>query len=229
MGGFPLVADGTYDEKNAYQIIGSIYHTIVSRDIAMRHSVGNVEMFIRVVMYVMENVGKTFSANFIFTSLKSQHRSIAIKTICNYLKWLSDAFLIYPCRRYDLMGKEVLKTQEKYYLGDISLKFSLFGYTCNMKSEALENIVFLELLRRGWQVYVGKLKTKEIDFVCIKGGDRTYVQVCDQMPSDSSREVENRKAIKYNYPKYVVTMDALASGNEEGIQVVCLADFLLGK
>ena len=226
-GGFPLVALGDYEEQSAYQIVNGIYHTVVSRDIMKRHRIKRQDLFDRVVKYVIENTGKTFSANSISKFLKNEHRTVSIESIYNYLKWLEQAFIIYPCRRYDLQGKTILKTQEKYYLADVSLKYSLLGYNRKMLDGALENIVFLELLRRGYEVFIGKNETEEIDFVATRRDERIYVQVCVRLPEDSDREVGNLMELRDHYPKYVVTLDSLAAGNENGIRIVHLADFLL--
>ena len=226
-GGFPLVALGNYDDQTAYQIVEGIYHTVVSRDIVKRHRISRQDLFDRVVRFVIENMGRTFSANAITTFLKSEHRTVSVETIYNYLHWLEQAFIIYPCKRYDLHGKAVLKTQEKYYLADVSLKYALYGYNGRMRAAALENIIYLELRRRGYEVYIGKLGNKEIDFIAEKRGERIYVQACVTIPEDSTRETDNLLEIPDNYPKYVVTLDRLAVGNENGVRIVCLEDFLL--
>ena len=226
-GGFPLVALGNYDDQTAYQIVEGIYHTVVSRDIVKRHRISRQDLFDRVVRFVIENMGRTFSANAITTFLKSEHRTVSVETIYNYLRWLEQAFIIYPCKRYDLHGKAVLKTQEKYYLADVSLKYALYGYNGRMRAAALENIIYLELRRRGYEVYIGKLGNKEIDFIAEKRGERIYVQACVTIPEDSTRETDNLLEIPDNYPKYVVTLDRLAAGNENGVRIVCLEDFLL--
>ena len=122
---------------------------MVSRDIVKRHRINKQDLFDRVVKFIIENVGKTFSANSISTFLKSEHRKVSVESIYNYLRWLEQAFIIYPCERYDLQGKSILKTQEKYYLADVSLKYALLGYNRKMLDGAMENIVFLELKRRG--------------------------------------------------------------------------------
>lgn len=226
-GGFPVVALNEYESNTAYQIVNGIYYTVVSRDIVNRHRIHKQELFDRVVKYVVENTGKTFSANSISKFLKSENRQLSNESIYNYLRWLEQAFIIYPCRRYDLQGKNILKTQEKYYLADISLKYALFGYNRNMLDAVMENIVYLELKRRGYDVYVGKLGSKEIDFVAILRDEKIYVQVCVQLPENSDRETANLKDIPDNYPKYVVTLNDLDVGNDEGIKIVHLQDFLL--
>ena len=228
-GGFPIVALTDYDAGQAYQIVNGIYHTVVSRDIVKRHRINRQDLFDRVVRYLIENMGKTFSANSITKFLKSEHRTVSVESIYNYLRWLEQAFIIYPCQRYDLQGKSVLKTQEKYYLADVSLKYCLLGYDRRMLDGALENIVFLELKRRGYDVFIGKNETKEIDFVATRREERIYVQVCVQLPADSDREVGNLMEIRDHYPKYVVTLNSMDVGVENGIRIVHLADFLLDE
>ena len=226
-GGFPIVALADYETREAYQIVNGIYHTVVSRDVVKRHRINRQDLFDRVVRYLIENMGKTFSANSITKFLKSEHRTVSVEAIYNYLRWLEQAFIIYPCQRYDLQGKSVLKTQEKYYLADVSLKYCLLGYDRRMLDGALENIVFLELKRRGYDVFIGKNETKEIDFVATRREERIYVQVCVQLPADSDREVGNLMEIRDHYPKYVVTLNNMDVGVENGIRIVHLADFLL--
>ena len=226
-GGFPIVALGTYDERTAYQIVEGIYHSVISNDIARRHSITNQELFNRVVRFIIENVGKNFSANSIVKFLKSEGRSLTVETIYNYLEWLEKAFVIYRCQRYDLQGKAVLKTQEKFYLADPALKYCMMGFNPKSIASMLENIVYFELRRQGYDVYVGKNETKEIDFVAVRRDERVYVQVCRELPDASDREIVNLLEIKDHYPKYVVTMDDLAGGNIDGVRIVHLADFLL--
>ena len=226
-GGFPIIALTDYEEPSAYQIVNGIYHTVVSRDIVKRHRINKQDLFDRVVRYIIENMGKTFSANSITKFLKSEHRTVSVESIYNYLRWLEQAFIIYPCQRYDLQGKSILKTQEKYYLADVSLKYSLLGYNRKMLDGALENIVFLELKRRGYDVFIGKNENREIDFIASRRNEKIYVQVCVQLPADSDREVGNLMEIKDHYPKYVVTMNSMDAGIENGIKIVHLADFLL--
>ena len=228
-GGFPIIALGEYEQQSAYQIVDGIYHTVVSRDIVKRHRINKQDLFDRVVKYVIENMGKTFSASSISNFLKSENRKVSIESIYNYLRWLEQAFIIFPCERYDMQGKSVLKTQEKYYLADVSFRYALFGYNRKMLDGVMENIVYLELRRRGYDVYVGKNNTKEIDFIAIHKDEKIYVQVCVQIPENSNREVRNLMEIRDHYPKYVVTLNEMDVGIENGIRIVHLRDFLLAK
>ena len=172
-------------------------------------------------------MGKTFSANAIVKFLKSEGRSLSVEAVYNYLEWLEKAFVIYRCQRYDLKGKSVLKTQEKFYLADASLKYCMMGFQPESVAAMLENVVYFELRRRGYEVYIGKNETKEIDFVAMRRDERIYVQVCRNLPQKSDREIANLLAVKDHYPKYVVTMDELAAGNVDGVKIVHLYDFLL--
>ena len=229
LGGFPIVALASFDERSAYQIVEGIYNSVITNDITKRHNIMSFDLFNRVVKYIVENVGKTFSANAIAKFLKSGGRSLSVEAVYNYLNWLEKAFVIYRCQRYDLQGKSVLKTQEKFYLADASLKYCIMGFNPKSIAAMLENIVYFELRRRGYEVYIGKNGTKEIDFVAVQRDERIYVQVCRRLPEESDREVANLLEIKDHYPKYVVTLDELAAGNINGVKIVYLADFLLSE
>lgn len=228
-GGFPLVASSNFDEKSTYSIVEDIYNSVVIKDIVNRHSITNIDLFNRVVRFIVENVGKTFSANSIVNFLKSERRTISVEAIYNYLEWLEKAFVIYRCKRYDLQRKSILKTQEKFYLADQSIKYSLYGFNPTSIASTIENIVFFELKRRGFDVYIGKNADKEIDFVATSRNDKIYIQVCKELPKESDREIENLMEIKDNYPKLVVTLDDYACGNINGIKIVHLIDFLLNE
>lgn len=227
MGGFPIVALGNFDERSSYQIVEGIYNSVITRDITKRHNITNFDLFNRVVKYVIENVGKTFSANAIVKFMKGEGRTLSVETVYNYLEWLEKAFVIYRCQRYDMQGKTVLKTQEKFYLADASLKYCMLGFNPKSIAAMLENIVYFELRRKGYDVYIGKNAAKEIDFVAVRRNERLYVQVCRNFPEESEREVTNLLEIKDHYPKYVVTLDELAGGNINGVKIVHLVDFLL--
>lgn len=226
-GGFPVTAITDLDETSVYQIVEGIYNSVITNDITKRHNISNFELFNRVVKYVVENVGKTFSANAIIKFLKNEGRPLSVEAVYNYLEWLEKAFVIYRCQRYDLQGKAVLKTQEKFYLADASLKYCIMGFNPKSVAAMLENIVYFELRRKGYEVYIGKNETREIDFVAVRRDERVYVQVCRDLPEESDRETANLLEIRDHYPKYIVTLDELATGNINGIKIVYLADFLL--
>lgn len=222
------MALGNFDQHSAYQIVEGIYTSVVMNDIVRRHNITNYNLFNRVVKYVIENVGKAFSANAIVKCLKSEGRSLSVEAVYNYLEWLEKAFVIYRCQRYDIQGKSVLKTQEKFYLADSSLKYCVMGFNPKSIAAMLENAVYFELRRRGFEVYIGKNETREIDFVALRQNERIYVQVCRNLPEESDREVANLLEIRDHYPKYVVTLDELAAGNIDGVRIVHLAGFLQG-
>ena len=228
-GWFPLVAISNLDEKASYQIVEDIYNSVVVNDITKKHNIQNIDLFNRVVRFIVENIGKTFSANSIVKFLKSENRTISVETIYNYLQWLEKAFVIYRCKRYDLQGKNILKTQEKFYIADQSIKYALFGFNPTTIASMMENLVYFELKRRGYDVFIGKNADKEIDFVAIDRDKKLYIQVCRELPKESDREFANLIEIKDNYPKMIVTLDDYASGNVNGINVVHLADFLLNN
>ena len=226
-GGFPLIAASGISGEQAYQIADGIYHSVITKDILSNHPIRDIEKFNRVVRFIMDNMGRTFSAKSISDYLKSQNREISVETVYNYIEWLEDAFIIYGCNRYDLQGKEILKTQEKYYLSDIALRFALFGYNRSMDDALLENIIYLELRRRGYQVYVGKNGTKEIDFVARHQGEEIHIQATVQLPLGSDREIRNLEEIRDHHHKYVVTTSRDDCEIVNGIRVVHVTDFLL--
>ncbi len=226
-GGFPLIAAGDYDERSAYQIVEDIYNSVVIADISRRYRVENYDLFGRVVRFVVENVGKTFSINAITKFLKNENRTISTETIYNYLGWLEKAFVLYRCPRYDMQRKTVLRFQEKFYLSDSAIKYSIIGYDSKFVESMMENIVFFELKRHKYKVYVGENGTKEVDFIAERQGNKVYVQVCRHLPKYSDREIRNLLEIQDNFPKYIVTMDEGDVCKENGIKIVHLADFLL--
>jgi len=227
-GGFPAVHLKPLTLNEAYVIVQDIYSTTIFTDIVKRNQIRKVDQFERIVKFAFDNVGNTFSANSIKDYLKSQHRKIDIETVYNYLTKLESAFILNRCSRKDLHGKEILKTQEKYYLADISLKNAVLGYKQDNVAHILENIVYLELLRRGYNVFVGKLGEQEIDFVCEKKDEVIYIQVVYSIPDKKTqeREFNTIQKIRDNYPKYVLSMDKIDM-SQNGIIHMNIKDFLL--
>ena len=183
----------------------------------------------RIVKFAFDNVGRTFSAASVSKYLKSENRAIDNETVYNYLSKLESAYILHRCSRFDVQGKEILKTQEKFYLADPALRYSVLGYSANSAAAMLENIIYLELLRRGYEVYVGKLDNAEIDFIAVKQENKLYIQVTQEIgsPETEKREYGRLLDIRDNYPKYVLRTDAFAGGNYEGIKTMHVADFLL--
>lgn len=230
-GGFPVIHTNNYTVENAYKVVYDIYSSIILRDTIQRYKIREVELLERVIKYAFDNIGKTFSGKNITDYFKSQHRKVDINTIYNYLKALEGAFILYRVSRYDIKGKEILKTQEKFYISDVSIIYALMGYRDRMISEMLENIVFLELKRRGYNIYVGKLDNIEIDFVAEKQNERIYVQVAYKLESEQTikREFGNLLAINDQYPKYVVTMDEFWKDSIDGVKHLYITDFLVSN
>lgn len=231
LGGFPAVNLRAYSPDEAYNIVKDIYQSTIYTDIVRRSQIRKMDQLERIVRFVFDNVGRTFSALSLARYMKSQRRTIDVETVYSYLSKLEGAFILHRCPRYDVQGKEPLKTQEKFYLADSSLRYCVLGYTPDSVAAMLENLVYLELLRRGYDVYVGKLESAEIDFVAIRQENKLYVQVAQQIaaPETEEREYGRLLAIQDNYPKYVLRVDAFAGGNYQGIKTMHIADFLLSN
>ena len=231
LGGFPATHLRAYSQDEVYTIVRDIYNSTIFSDIVRRNQIRKVDQLEWVVKYTFSNVGNTFSAKSISDYLKSEKRSIDNETVYSYLEKLEKAYILHRCSRYDLQGKEILKTQEKFYLADTSLRYSVLGYGPDSVASSLENVVYLELCRRGYKVYIGKTTDGEVDFVASRQGEKLYVQVTQEIHSEKTekREYERLLEIKDNYPKYVLRTDEFASGNYEGIKTMHIADFLLSK
>ena len=230
-GGFPAIHLQEYPLDNAYTIVRDIYNSTIFSDIVKRNQVRKVDQLERVVKFVFDNVGKTFSAKSISDYIKSEHRTIDNETVYNYLEKLESAYILHRCSRYDVQGKELLKTQEKFYLADSSFKYSVLGYNDQSVAAMLENVVYLELLRRGYEVCIGKTPNGEIDFIATRQNDKLYIQITKEIKSEKTekREYDRLLEINDNYPKYLLTTDDFAGGNYQGIKTMHVADFLLSK
>lgn len=229
LGGFPATHLQAYSQDEIYTIVRDIYNSTVFTDIVKRNKIRKIDQLERVVKYTFDNVGSTFSAKSVSNYLKSEHHSIDNETVYSYLEKLEKAYLLHRCSRYDLQGKEILKTQEKFYLADVALRYSVLGYTADSAASSLENIVYLELCRRGYTVNIGKTGDGEIDFVAVRQNDKMYIQVTQEISSEKTerREYDRLLEIHDNYPKYVLTTDDFSGGNYEGIKTMHIADFLL--
>ena len=229
LGGFPATHLQAYSQDEIYTIVRDIYNSTIFSDIVKRNQVRKIDQLERVVKYTFNNVGNTFSAKSIADYLKAERRSLDNETVYSYLEKLEKAYLLHRCSRYDLQGKEILKTQEKFYLADVALRYSVLGYNADSVASSLENIVYLELCRRGYTVNVGKTGDSEIDFVAVRQNEKIYVQVTQEINSEKTekREYSRLLEIPDNYPKFVLTTDEFAGGNYEGIKTMHIADFLL--
>ena len=231
LGGFPAAHLQKYSQDEIYTIVRDIYNSTIFSDIVKRNQVRKIDQLERVVKYTFQNVGSTFSAKSISDYLKSERRALDNETVYSYLEKLEKAYLLHRCSRYDLQGREILKTQEKFYLADNALRYSVLGYHADSVASSLENIVYLELCRRGYTVYIGKTNDGEIDFAATRQNEKIYVQVTQEINSEKTEKREYHRLLEIhdNYPKYVLRTDEFAGGNYEGIKTMHIADFLLSS
>jgi predicted AAA+ superfamily ATPase len=228
-GGFPVLHVADYDDETAGKVVYDIYSSIILRDVVQRNKIRDIELLERVVKYLFDNIGNRFSAANVAAYFKSQQRKVDLNTVYNYVDALEGAYIIYRVPRYDVRGREILKTLEKCYVGDPGLIHAVMGYRDRAISGLLENIVMLELKRRGYDVFTGRSEEREIDFIARKGEATIYVQVSFRMDSETTvdREFTPLMEIRDHHPKYVVTMDDIWRDNCEGIKHIHIADFLL--
>lgn len=230
-GGLPAIHNFDYDKDTIYQYLEDIYNSVLLKDVIARNGIRDIELLERIVLYVLDNIGNTFSAKNISDFLKSQGRKLSRETVYNYLKAMENAYIISRVQRYDIKGKAILETQEKFYLTDLGLRHTKLGYRANDIAGYLENIIYLELLRRKYIVNIGKLGTKEIDFIGSLRDEKLYIQVTYLLasPETIEREFSPLKSIKDNYPKYVLSMDNLEKYNIDGIVREKIIEFLLSE
>ena len=227
-GGMPYLANIRYADEPSKQYLYDLFNSVQLKDIVQRNKIRDVDLLERIIAYVMENVGNLFSASSLARFLKNEQRTVAPETILNYIKYCCDAYLFYQVKREDLQGKQILASNEKYYIADHGIREAVFGGNTRDINLILENIIYLELLRRGYKVTVGRVGEKEIDFVCDKRGEKLYVQVAYLLASEETivREFGAYDAIRDNFPKYVVSMDEFDM-SRNGIKHRNIRDFLL--
>lgn len=231
-GGMPQLLSLPQDERTINSFLSSIYDTVMIKDVLERNKLRDVDLLKRVFAFVCGNVGSITSSNKIaqFVSKESRRdESVRPGTIGNILEMLESAYIIYRADRFDVRGKEVLKSLEKYYLADTGLKNAIVGYTLENYGHSIENVVYLELLRRGYGVYVGNCNEKEIDFVAMKEGETRYFQVTQSLKDRATleREIAPFKHTKDFYEKTIITADKMYVTNDNGIKIVNIIDFLL--
>lgn len=229
-GGMPYLANIRYDDEPSKQYLHDLLNSVQLKDILKRNKIRDVDLLERIIAYVMANVGTTFSAASLAKFLKSEQRTVAPETILNYIKYCCDAYLFYQVKREDLQGKQILASNEKYYIADHGIHEAVFGGNMKEINLTLENIVYLEILRRGYEVTIGRIGNKEIDFVCHKRNDKLYIQVTYLLATDETIEREFRAYdnIRDNFPKYVVSMDEFDM-SRNGIKHRNIRDFLLAE
>lgn len=230
-GGFPALHHFIHNTETSYQYINSLYDTIILKDIVNRHTIRNVPIFQNISRFVFDNIGNTFSAKKVADYLKSQRLSISVDTVQSYLGYLTETYAVHRVQRYDIKGKRNLEIHEKYYLGDIGLRNAVLGYRDAAINGLLENLVFIELRRRGYRVAIGKFGDAEIDFIATKENEKRYYQVAYLLASEDTleREFGALAAIPDNYPKTVLSLDPTSPGERAGIEWGNVIEFLMGR
>ena len=230
LGGMPYLANLRYADAPSKQYLQDLFNSVQLKDIVKRNKIRDVDLLERIISYVMANMGTTFSANSLAKFLKNERRATAPETILNYIKYCCEAYLFYQVKREDIQGKQVLASNEKYYIADHGIREAVFGGNTRDINLVLENIVYLELLRRGYEITVGRAGDKEIDFVCNRHGKKLYVQVAYLLASEETvnREFGVYDSIRDNFPKYVVSLDEFDM-SRNGIKHQNICDFLLAE
>lgn len=229
-GGIPTIASFELDYEYSMNALRDSFNSAIFQDVINRYKIRNTIVLERLIQYVFANTSKTFSATSISRYLKSENINVSVDTLLSYLKNIEDAFLIYKVQRNNLEGKQILKTEEKYYIADHGIREAITGNNLKSIELILENIVYIELLRRGYEVYVGKVGELEIDFVAYKNNNPIYIQVSYLMETNEtrSREFGAYDLVKDNYPKYVLSMDKV-NFSQNGVIHKNIEDFLLEK
>lgn len=227
-GGMPFLHNLDYNFEASMQYLQDLYASIILKDITQRNNIRDTDLLERIINYVVMNIGNTFSATSISKFFKSENRKVATETILNYIKACEEAFLVYRVARNDLLGKKILNVNEKYYIADHGIREAIMENNQKNINQVLENIVYFEMLRRGYNVKIGKVDNLEVDFVCKKNDETIYIQVSYLLASEDTKEREFSvlENIKDNYPKYVLSMDEFDM-SRNGIKHVNLIEFLI--
>ncbi|WP_338933946.1 ATP-binding protein [Fusobacterium polymorphum] len=227
-GGMPFLYNLAFEEEPSLQYLKDIYSSIILKDITQRNKIRDTDLLERVINYLIMNVGNNFSATSISKFFKSENRKVSVETILNYIKAAEEAFLIYKVSRDDLIGKKILNVNEKYYIADHGIRESILESNQRDINQIFENIIYLELLRKGYNIKVGKVDNLEVDFVCTKGNEKLYIQVAYLLasPETIEREFSSLEKINDNYPKYLISMDEFDM-SRNGIRHINIIDFLM--
>ena len=227
-GGMPFLHNLDYNFEASMQYLQDLYASIILKDITQRNNIRDTDLLERIINYVVMNIGNTFSATSISKFFKSENRKVATETILNYIKACEEAFLVYRVARNDLLGKKILNVNEKYYIADHGIREAIMENNQKNINQVLENIMYFEMLRRGYNVKIGKVDNLEVDFVCKKNDETIYIQVSYLLASEDTKEREFSvlENIKDNYPKYVLSMDEFDM-SRNGIKHVNLIEFLV--
>lgn len=231
LGSFPYTIQLEEDEISKY--LGSLYNDVIIKDVMIRKGINDEAMLKSVATFALDNIGNLLSTNNIANTMTSSGRSINVRTVERYLDGFIEAFFLYKASRYDIKGKQYLKTGEKYYVSDLGLRYFMLGRKIGDRGHILENVVYLELLRRGYDVYIGKVDDYEVDFVAINSKGRIYVQVCETLKDNDNkillRELNSLEKINDNYEKIILTLDKMPISNENGIIVRNVLEWLIDK
>lgn len=228
LGGMPFLGQLRFAEDACLQYLEDLYRSVLLKDVIERNRIRDVDLLERILLYIISNIGRTFSAKSISDYLKSEQRKVSPETVYNYIKACEEACLLTKVKRQDLVGKKVLQVQEKIFIVDHGIRQAIYGRNTENIEQVLENIVYMELIRRGYKVTIGKLKEKEIDFVAEKNREKLYVQVSYILATEIviEREFSGLEKISDNYPKYVLSMDEF-DFSRNGIKHRHIRDFLL--
>jgi predicted AAA+ superfamily ATPase len=228
IGGMPFISNIVGDETAISLYLEDLYNSVVLKDVVKRNSIRDVDLLDRIITYVLANIGQTFSAASISKYFKSERRSVSTDTVLNYVRACEEAYLFYRLKRQDIKGKKILEVSEKYFVADHGLREAVYGKHMEDIGMVLENIICMELLRRGYEVTVGMIGGEEIDFIGVKGSGPIYIQAAYLLPDKKTQEREFGNLLKIgdNYPKYVVTMDEVDM-SQNGIKHMNVKDFLL--
>ncbi len=230
-GGMPFLYNLKFNYPASMQYLADIYSSIILKDITQRNKIRDIDLLERIIKYILANIGNTFSANSLVKFFKSENRKVAIDTILNYIKFCEEAMLIYRVERYDLLGKKILTINEKYYIADHGIREAILESNERDINQVFENIIYLELLRRGYKVKIGKINELEIDFICEKNSnEKIYIQVAYLLASEETlkREFTPLEKIGDNFPKYIISYDQF-DFSKNGIKHINIVDFLMNK
>ena len=231
LGSFPYVTE--LEENEASKYLSTLYNDVIIKDVMTRKGIAEEAVLKSVAMFTLDNIGNILSANKIANTLTSEGKKINVRTVEKYIEGFVESFFLYKAKRYDIKGKQYLKTAEKYYVSDLGIRYFMLGRKLGDRGHILENIVYLELLRRGYEVYVGKVGDLEVDFVAIDSQGKKYFQVCETLRDNENkilkRELNSLQNINDNYEKTILTMDKIPISNEEGIIIRNVLEWLMDK
>lgn len=227
-GGMPYLAQLQFNPEASKLYLHDLFNSVQLKDIILRNNIRDIDLLEKIIKYLIANIGTTFSATSIVKFLKNEQRKTSTETVLNYIKYAQDSFLLYSVKRQDLQGKQLLSTNEKYYIADHGIRQSIYGNNLRDINLTLENIVYMELRRRGYEVTVGKIGSQEIDFVCTKQDQKIYIQVAYLLATEETvrREFDAYQSVKDNYPKFVLSLDEI-DFSQNGIHHYNIRDFLL--